>query len=116
MSRFYKYNANPVNKRVGDCTIRAISTALNEPWDTVYMDIASEGLTQADMPTANNVWGKYLIKRGFRRELIPDDILGEYTVSDFCIDHGWALLLLFGCGRLGRRGRGGNAGGVPTGR
>lgn len=94
MSRWHKYNANPQHRRVGDCTVRAISTALDEPWEDIYMDIASEGLEQNDMPTANNVWGKYLYKRGFRRKLIPDEFLGEYTVEDFCRDHPKGVYIL----------------------
>lgn len=30
------YNANPLHKDSQDCTIRAISVALNVPWDYVY--------------------------------------------------------------------------------
>ena len=35
-----KYNPNPKGACVGDCTVRAISKALNQSWeDTLEMDI-----------------------------------------------------------------------------
>ena len=95
MPHYYThYNANPRHKRVGDCTIRAISTALGEPWEDVYMDIAREGLRLNDMPDANHVWGAYLRERGFRRHLIPDDYIDHYTVEDFCADHPYGTYIL----------------------
>lgn len=49
----YKYyNANPLNKDTQDCTIRAISVALNTPWDYVYDMLSHEaqkvGMIQDD--------------------------------------------------------------------
>ena len=54
------YNPNPMGARVGDCTVRAISRATGEGWDTVYCGLCVEGLRLCDMPTANHVWGAYL--------------------------------------------------------
>ena len=47
------YNPNPMGARVGDCTVRAISRATGEGWDTVYCGLCVEGLRLCDMPTAN---------------------------------------------------------------
>ena len=33
---FVYYNANPLNRKVNDCTVRAISTALGMSWDKTY--------------------------------------------------------------------------------
>lgn len=82
-----QYNANPLHNRVGDCTIRAISKALNKPWDEVYLGVVVEGYSKCDMPSANNVWGAYLRKNGFVRHPIPNTCPDCYTVSDFCDDH-----------------------------
>lgn len=88
MSKNYvHYNANPINKRVGDCTVRAISVALDEPWDDIYMDLAIEGFELKDMPTANHVWGAYLKRRGWTRHIIPEEYIENYTVEMFCVDH-----------------------------
>ena len=81
------YNPNPMGARVGDCTVRAISRATGENWDTVYCGLCVEGLRLCDMPTANHVWGAYLRRHGFRRRALPDDCPDCYTVADFCRDH-----------------------------
>ena len=81
------YNPNPMGARVGDCTVRAISRATGESWDTVYCGLCVEGLRLCDMPTANHVWGAYLRRHGFRRRALPDDCPDCYTVADFCRDH-----------------------------
>lgn len=84
----YTYlNKNPLNKRTDDCVIRAISAALDEPWEKVYADICVEGLRFYDMPSANHVWGSYLKKKGFRRFIVPDTCPNCYTVGDFANDH-----------------------------
>lgn len=36
---FVYYNANPIGKSVGDCTVRAISTVLNKSWDEVFVGL-----------------------------------------------------------------------------
>ena len=84
---FIKYNANPVKNIVGDCVIRAISKAINNDWETVYLEIAMLGLLMHDMPTSNNVWETYLWKNGFRRFNIPNMCPDCYTVRDFCSDN-----------------------------
>lgn len=84
----YTYlNKNPLNKRTDDCVIRAISAALDEPWEKVYADVCVEGLRFYDMPSANHVWGSYLKKKGFRRFIVPDTCPNCYTVGDFANDH-----------------------------
>ena len=73
------YNPNPDGKNVGDCTVRALSKALNQPWEYTYTSIALEGFLRHDMPSANAVWGAYLRRRGFSRHLAPEDM----TVAEF---------------------------------
>lgn len=84
---FIKYNANPVHKRVGDCTVRAISKALNQEWEKTYTDIALMGFMLCDMPSANHVWGSYLRHKGFSCSVIPNNSFDSYTVSDFAEDN-----------------------------
>ena len=88
------YNPNPCNKRVGDCTIRAICKVLDKPWDEVYMALCTQGLMMCDMPSSNNVWGSYLKSQGFTRHIIPDDGIERYSVIDFCHDHPKGIYLL----------------------
>ena len=77
------YNPNPCNKRVGDCTVRAICKILNKEWQDVYIDLCLLGLKMCDMPSSNNVWGEYLNKQGYERHIIPE----SETVESFCEGH-----------------------------
>lgn len=80
-------NPNPNGKLVGDCTVRAISIATCNDWETTYFGLALQGFIMADMPSANTVTTSYLKRKGFKRRTIPDSYTEEYTVKDFCADH-----------------------------
>lgn len=84
---FQKYNPNPISARVGDCTVRAISKLLDQSWYKTYIDLCIYGLVHCDMPSANIVWGDYLIHKGCTRHLIPYYCPFCYTVEDFCKDY-----------------------------
>lgn len=86
MNCFVEYNANPKNKQVGDCVIRAISTALNQDWETTYIEICIMGASQFNMPSSNAVWGLYLKNKGYERTAIIN-ACNCYTIADFCKDH-----------------------------
>lgn len=77
---------NPNRNRVGDCTIRALTKALNKSWDEVYSGTALEGFLRSDMPSSDAVWHSYLKRQGFKPHFLPDDFPYEYTVNDFCED------------------------------
>lgn len=98
MAEYVNYNANPANRRVGDCTVRAISKALNQPWEYTYSGMAIQGLIMFDMPSANSVWAAYLKYNGFERHIIPDSCPDCYSVINFCDEHpqGTYLLALSG--------------------
>ena len=68
MSYVY-YNPNPLKLSVGDCTIRAISCALNMSWKETYLALCTQGFQMYDMPSANRVWGEYLKSKGFKKYL-----------------------------------------------
>ena len=36
---FEFYNPNPHGRRVGDCVVRAVSKALDQDWQTTYLDL-----------------------------------------------------------------------------
>lgn len=81
------YNNNPSGLKIGDCVVRAISTALNQPWERTYIDLCIEGFMFADMPNANQVWASYLRSKGFLRHSLPDNCPDCYTIADFARDH-----------------------------
>lgn len=85
--RWIYFNPNPMYNRVGDCTIRALSLAFDQDWDSTYWDIAVEGYILKDMPSSNAVWGELLKNRGFIQYPIQNTCPRCYTVWDFCIDH-----------------------------
>lgn len=69
---YIETNQNPDGKRVGDCTIRAISAATLQDWESVYAALALEGFIQHDLMSANYVWGSYLRRCGWTRSAIPN--------------------------------------------
>ena len=79
-------NENPANARVGDCVVRAISTALNQDWVKTYAELCVQGVIFCDLPSSNAVWGSYLTQKGCTRSVIPNSC-HCYTVEDFCKDH-----------------------------
>ncbi len=93
---FVKCNPNPRRKSVGDCTIRAISIALEQSWDKTYIGVCNQGFDMCDMPSANHVWGAYLKNHGFKRTVIREG--EDYTIRDFCLDvpHGTFVLACSG--------------------
>lgn len=93
MSYIY-LNPNPAKNLVGDCVIRAISILTNRNWESTYMDIVEQGGMMYDMPSSNEVWGAYLRKIGYKRELIPNTCPDCYTVNEFCLDHPHGKYLL----------------------
>lgn len=91
---FRFYNPNPAGRFVGDCTIRAICKLTDQDWDSVYAATSFQGFMVKDMPSGNATWGSYLFQHGYRRKFIPDDLLGRYSVTDFCRDHPKGKFLL----------------------
>lgn len=81
---YINFNPNPDRKLVGDCVIRAISKAMNQSWDDTYIGLMLQGYSMHDMPSSNDVWGRYLFEHGFRRYIIPDTCPDCYTVRQFC--------------------------------
>jgi len=82
------YNPNPRHKRsVGDCTVRALSKALDTTWESAYIDLASEGYEMGDMPSSNAVLNSYLTSNGFRRYVVDNYCPPCYSISDFTNEH-----------------------------
>ena len=93
MKRWKVYNPNPIKNRVGDCTVRAISKALEQDWETTYAGLTAYGFIRGDMPNANHVWGAYLKSKGFKQYVI-ETIKEFYTVEDFCNDYPLGTFIL----------------------
>lgn len=77
------YQPNPCGLSTGDCTVRAISKALDISWDEAH-DILSEfAKNMCDMPHKDWVWGAVLRANGFNRMIIPDYCPVDYSAKDF---------------------------------
>lgn len=68
---YTQINLNPENKRVGDCTVRAIAAGTGKSWEDIYAALALEGYLLHDMPTANYVWGSYLRRHSSMTKMLP---------------------------------------------
>jgi hypothetical protein len=88
-----RHNENPANARVGDCVVRAISTALGQDWVKTYAELCVQGLMFCDLPSSNAVWGSFLIDKGYSRSVIPNNCQC-YTVEDFCKEHPTGIYIL----------------------
>ena len=86
------YNPNPKGKAVGDCTIRALTKALNMTWDEIYVSLSMQGYKDCDMPSSNAVWGSFLQKKGFNRKISDLE-----TFEEFCEAHPQGIYVLCNC-------------------
>ena len=84
---YIQLNENPHGILVDDCVIRAIATATGRSWDDVYLDLMIEGYEHKNWGNFNTIWWNYLIKKGYKRFLIPDTCPMCYTLKDFVKDH-----------------------------
>ena len=60
---FRYYNANPLNRRVNDCTVRAIALATNKTWDSTYEELSKFAQAQAIMLDEVTYIDEYLERR-----------------------------------------------------
>ena len=82
---FHYYNANPKNRITTDCVIRAISTALEIPYNTVVMEMAEMQCKTGYDPSENKLIGLYLQSKGWIKKCQPRKLEGtKYTGKEFC--------------------------------
>ena len=80
-------NPNPLDKRVGDCAIRAIAIAEDLSWDEAFDALTEYAKILKNLQNANEVWGAYLKDRGYTRHVIPNSCPDCYEIRDFCRDN-----------------------------
>ena len=81
------YNPNPSGWDGIDCTVRALTKALDIPWEKAYTMLAVNGFIMNDMPNANHVFNATLRQHGFKRHVIPNECPDCYTANDFAEEH-----------------------------
>lgn len=81
------FNPNPSGWDGIDCTVRALTKALNIPWEKAYTMLATNGFIMNDVMNANHVFNATLRQNGFKRYVIPNTCPDCYTINDFAKDH-----------------------------
>ena len=65
--RFVAYNANPKNKKVDDCVVRALSKATGMGWYEVYDELCKMGRKMCCMPNDKKTEERFMREHGFVR-------------------------------------------------
>lgn len=69
---FVYYNSNPLKKNtMGDCSVRALSKALNLSWDEAFDILVDNARLRADMPNSNANIDEVLSDFGFHKDEFP---------------------------------------------
>lgn len=82
---FHYYNANPKNRITGDCTFRAVATALGMKWEDVVMDMAKFSVKTGYAINDKKGIERYLASKGWTKCKQPrkwDNT--KYTGKEFC--------------------------------
>lgn len=82
---FTYYNANPKGRITGDCTFRAICTALVQTWEQTVMEMAELSCKTGYAINDNKGIAKYLELKGWKKMKQPrkrDNT--KYTGKEFC--------------------------------
>lgn len=92
---FTFYNANPHNRITTDCVIRALSTALEIPYNQVVMDMAELQCKTGFDPSTPKTYTRYLEKHGWMKCPQLKHIDGtKLTVREFVDSHPTGTYLL----------------------
>lgn len=92
------FQNNPCQRTTGDCSVRAVSCALDITWDAAYMKLVNEGYRICEMPSANATVGSLLRQNGFRKySLIENE---NYTLRDFARQHAYGIYVVFTDGHV----------------
>lgn len=82
---FHYYNANPRNRITGDCTFRAICTALGQTWEQTVMEMAILSCETGYALNDDKGIAKYLEKKGWIKHKQPRKADNtKYTGKEFC--------------------------------
>lgn len=83
---FQFYNANPKGRITGDCTFRAIATALNKPWEDVVMEMAEMSCRTGYAINDKKGIECYLKEKEWIKHPQPKKADNtKYTGKDFCL-------------------------------
>lgn len=76
---------NPKLKSTGDCVIRAITSAMESDWDTIYDDLYKLGKKYKLMPNDEHCYERYLKAHGWvKQKQVRDSFNKKLTGKAFC--------------------------------
>lgn len=82
---FHYYNANPKGRITGDCTFRAVSTALGISWEQTVMEMAEFSCKTGYAINDKKGIEKFLQSKGWVKHKQPRKADNtKYTGSEFC--------------------------------
>lgn len=77
----------------GDCTVRSISIALNQPYSATFMEMMELGMEMGGYPDMKPVWMEYLKRKGWVKKPCPRDANGKLIKLKFWEFDGTAVVL-----------------------
>ena len=81
---YINYNANPKERKIGDCVIRALSKATGKSWDEVYDELYIIGKKKKRMMNDPKVYKAFLEKENFTSSSARRNEYGKMiTVEEF---------------------------------
>jgi hypothetical protein len=84
-STFHFFNANPKNRVTGDCTFRAISTALRQSWEQTVKEMCEMSIETGYACNDKKGIERYLKSKGWIKHSQPRKADNtKYTGKEFC--------------------------------
>lgn len=81
---YQHYNPNPIRSDpVGDCTVRALSKALDISWEKAHVMLDYASYMMGDISNSNAVLAAVLRQNGFYRGNLPDECPDCLTAEEF---------------------------------
>ena len=82
---FHFFNANPKGRYTTDCVIRALSAAMDKPYNEIVMELAKLQCETGCDRSEKEAYGKYLESYGWKKMKQPKKSNGtKYTGEAFC--------------------------------
>ena len=82
---FHYYNANPKNRFTGDCVVRALTVALEIPYEEILMELVDIQLKQGYSATSKEAYSRLLANHGWEKQKQPRTIYNtKLTGKEFC--------------------------------
>lgn len=84
---FHYFNANPKKRITGDCTFRAIATAMEKPWEDVVMEMAEMSCRTGYAINDKKGIERYLAEQGWVKHKQPKwNGTLKFTGDMFCLN------------------------------